>query len=202
MSCTSIAAATFPAVKESLAKHGCRTNYAAKSAAGHRPVICAEREQTPRVVPARHSAGQRETSHTPSVHQATHSPGQPLDTAIRALMEPRFGHDFSNVRIHADEQAMESARGLGAKAYTVGSHVVFGKERYAPSALEGQTLIAHELTHVVQQARNPSASVVHRDPDLTLPKLPDVQLTFPHTSWRDRVMPPPPRLNLNILYGS
>ena len=101
---------------------------------------------------------------------------------------------------------MESARLLGAKAYTLGSHIVFGKERYAPSVLQGQKLIAHELTHVVQQTLNSSAGMIQRDPDFTLPQLHDFQLTPPqvghYTGWRQRLLPPPPRLNLNILFGS
>jgi len=121
-------------------------------------------------------------------------------------MEPRFGHDFSQVRIHADGQAGEAARTVSAKAYTVGTHVVFGHNRYAPHSLEGQRLIAHELTHVVQHAADPSPTLVQRDPDTSLPPLPDFKLTPPsfgsRVDWRSRFMPPPPRLNLNILYGS
>lgn len=120
-------------------------------------------------------------------------------------MEPRFGHDFSRVHIHADTQAAESARAVSAKEYTVGSHVVFGRDRYAPQSIEGQRLIAHELTHVVQQAGSAAGSVLQRDPDPNLPQLPDVQLTLPHigdsVGWRRRLMPQP-MLNLNILLGS
>ena len=71
-------------------------------------------------------------------------------------MEPRFGHDFSRVRIHADGQAQDSAQQLGAAAYTVGQHIVFGRARYASHAMSGRRLLAHELTHVVQQAHHPS----------------------------------------------
>lgn len=67
-------------------------------------------------------------------------------------MERRLGHDFSRVRVHTDSRAVESARSLGARAYTVGSDVVFGAGEYAPSATEGRRLLAHELTHVVQQS--------------------------------------------------
>ena len=87
----------------------------------------------------------------PIVHDAIRSPGQPLDVETRAFMEPRFGHDFSNVRIHTDAKAAESARAVNAFAYTVGSDVVFGKGHYAPETATGKRLIAHELTHVVQQ---------------------------------------------------
>jgi hypothetical protein len=87
----------------------------------------------------------------PIVHEVLRSPGQPLDAATRALMEPRLGHDFSQVRVHTDEKAAESARAVGAKAYMVGSNLVFGAEEYAPGSLDGQKLLAHELIHVVQQ---------------------------------------------------
>jgi len=79
------------------------------------------------------------------------APGQPLDPATRAVMEPRLGHDFSKVRVYADEKAAESAQAVNAIAYTVGQKVVLGGNRYAPETREGRRLIAHELTHVVQQ---------------------------------------------------
>ncbi|MEK6321043.1 MAG: DUF4157 domain-containing protein [Acidobacteriota bacterium] len=84
------------------------------------------------------------------------SPGQPLDAQTRALMEPRFGHDFSNVRVHADAKGAESARAVRALAYTVGPDVVFGAGQYALSTKSGQSLLAHELTHVVQQTSSVS----------------------------------------------
>jgi len=77
--------------------------------------------------------------------------GSPLDLAARREMESRFGHDFGSVRIHTDAQAAESARSVGALAYTVGSHVVFGASQYAPSTRAGRHLLAHELTHTIQQ---------------------------------------------------
>ena len=86
------------------------------------------------------------------VHDVLRSSGQPLDSATRAFMEPRFGHDFSQVRVHTDAKAVESARAVNALAYTVGRNVVFGAEQYAPQASAGQQLLAHELTHVVQQS--------------------------------------------------
>ena len=67
-------------------------------------------------------------------------------------MEPRFGRDFSRVRVHADTRAADSARAVAARAYTVGSDVVFGPGEYAPATTAGRHLIAHELAHVVQQA--------------------------------------------------
>lgn len=80
----------------------------------------------------------------PSVHEVLRSPGEPLDAASRAFFEPRFGHDFSSVRIHRDAKAADSAHAVGALAYTVGNHIAFA------GGLEPR-LMAHELAHVVQQ---------------------------------------------------
>ena len=86
-----------------------------------------------------------------SVHQVLRSPGQPLDAAARAFMEPRFGRDFGDVRVHVGPEAAASAAAVGARAYAVGKDVVFGAGKYAPQSLPGRNLIAHELTHVLQQ---------------------------------------------------
>jgi hypothetical protein len=89
---------------------------------------------------------------------ATSRGGHPLPAAQRAFFEPRFGFDFSDVRVHNDAAAASSARVVGAKAYTVGRNVVFGAGRWAPRSSTGRRLIAHELTHVVQQGTAPGAS--------------------------------------------
>lgn len=75
-----------------------------------------------------------------------------LDKETREFFEQRFGHDFSQVRIHADGQAAEAARALNARAFTVGSHIVFGSGEYARGTTKGRRLMAHELAHVVQQS--------------------------------------------------
>ncbi|HLM55850.1 MAG TPA: DUF4157 domain-containing protein [Pyrinomonadaceae bacterium] len=85
------------------------------------------------------------------MHEALNSSGQPLDAQTRSFMESRFGHDFSRVRVHTDARAAESARSVNALAYTVGHDVVFAEGSYAPQTGEGRRLLAHELTHVVQQ---------------------------------------------------
>jgi hypothetical protein len=77
--------------------------------------------------------------------------GWPLDHATRGLAEPSFGHDFSQVRVHTDAAAAESAHALGARAYTVGRDIVFARGEYAPRSGSGLRLLAHELAHVVQQ---------------------------------------------------
>lgn len=86
-----------------------------------------------------------------SVHEVLASSGQALDTETRALMEPRFAYDFSRVRIHTDDRAAQSAREVDALAYTQGSDIVFAQGQYTPETQEGKGLLAHELTHVVQQ---------------------------------------------------
>jgi hypothetical protein len=86
------------------------------------------------------------------VNEALSSSGQPLDAKTRAFMEPRFGHDFARVRIHADERAAASARAVDAHAYTVGSNIVFGAGEFQPDSPQGRTILAHELAHVVQQS--------------------------------------------------
>jgi outer membrane protein OmpA-like peptidoglycan-associated protein len=92
-----------------------------------------------------------------SVHDVLSSPGQPLDAAARDFFEPRFGHDFSKVRVHSDAQAAESARSVDALAYTVGKHIVFGAGQYASQTQPGRELLAHELTHTLQQGDGPQA---------------------------------------------
>lgn len=92
-----------------------------------------------------------ETVAPPIVNEVLRSPGQPLDAPIRALFEPRFGFDFSQVRVHANEKAAESAHAVNALAYTFGQNVVFGAGLYAPRTKSGLRLLAHELTHVIQQ---------------------------------------------------
>lgn len=77
--------------------------------------------------------------------------GQPLPESVRNYFEPRFGYDFSQVRVHTDSRAADSAQAVNAKAFTLGQDMVFNNGQYAPEHEEGKRLIAHELTHVVQQ---------------------------------------------------
>jgi hypothetical protein len=97
------------------------------------------------------------------------SPGKPLTTATRRNMESRFGHDFSTVRIHDDARASASAQALRAQAYTTGDDVVFGAGQYAPATGAGQHLLAHELTHVIQQRGIRSPQTIQRSIALTDP---------------------------------
>jgi hypothetical protein len=108
-------------------------------------------QESDRLQIARSALSEQPIEAPPIVHDVLRSPGQPLDPSTRALMEPRFGHDFSQIRVHADAQASDSARAVNARAYTVGRHIAFASNEYAPDSIEGQRLLAHELTHVVQQ---------------------------------------------------
>ena len=93
------------------------------------------------------------------------SPGQALDPATRDFFELRFGHDFSRVRVHSDRTAAHSADSVGALAYTVGHNVVFAENQYSPGSAAGNRLLAHELTHVVQQDASAShAQLLRRQP--------------------------------------
>jgi hypothetical protein len=77
--------------------------------------------------------------------------GTPLAPDVREDMEARLGHDFGDVRVHTDGAAHESAKAVNAHAYTVGSNVVFQRDKYDPGSAAGKTMLAHELTHVTQQ---------------------------------------------------
>ena len=86
-----------------------------------------------------------------TVDDVLSSSGQSLDSTARSFMESRFGNDLSDVRVHTNSQAADSARAVGALAYTVGQHIVFDQGQYSPGSTEGRHLLAHELTHVAQQ---------------------------------------------------
>ncbi len=99
----------------------------------------------------RYSTDRSEISEVPPiVHETLRSPGQPLDSEACAFFEPRFGQDFSQVRVHTDARAAESARAVNALAYTVGQNVVFGAGHYNLGTSVGKRLLAHELTHIAQ----------------------------------------------------
>ena len=87
----------------------------------------------------------------PIVHEVLREPGEPLDASTRAFFEPRFGYDFGAVRVRKDGRAATSARSIGASAYTAGRNIAFAAGRYDPGTSAGRRLLAHELTHVIQQ---------------------------------------------------
>ena len=96
------------------------------------------------------------------------TPGRPLDPTVRGVLEPRFGLSFGDVRVHDDSQAERSASAVGARAYTVDRHIVFAAGQYRPREAIGQKLLAHELTHVVQQSQS-GRTLVQRAIELSPP---------------------------------
>jgi hypothetical protein len=88
-----------------------------------------------------------------NVHEALRTPGQPLDALSTTYFESRFGEDFSRIRVHSGREAVVSAAAMNARAFTVGRHLVFGSGQYAPTTPRGRLLLAHELTHALQDAQ-------------------------------------------------
>lgn len=103
--------------------------------------------------PAAGGLGGMSATTASAIQSARGGGGFSLPGPVRQRMEPRFGHDLGSVRVHADREAAGLARSVGARAFTVGSDVFFGEGQYQPAAQEGQRLLAHELTHVLQQRR-------------------------------------------------
>ncbi len=99
----------------------------------------------------------------PIVDDVLASPGRPLDKSSRTPFERSVGRDLSNIRIHADDKAAESAKSVNALAYTVGKDVVFGRGQFQPGSRKGDHLLAHELAHTVQQERSPRQTLQRKD---------------------------------------
>ncbi|MDQ0821184.1 hypothetical protein QFZ79_003558 [Arthrobacter sp. V4I6] len=99
--------------------------------------------------------GLAEEERSPVLDVVSSGGGQPLEEPVRADMEGRLGHSFSDVRVHTGEAAHNSASSVNAHAYTVGSNIVFQRDKYEPGSDGGRTMLAHELTHVVQQRSGP-----------------------------------------------
>jgi hypothetical protein len=115
--------------------------------------VCATCDDQIRRSPRRDASSIRgETASIESRIQALRGGGQPLEGTLRTFFEPRFGHDFSDVRVHSGTEAAQTAGAIGARAYTIGNDVVFGSGQYPPRDHEGTKLLAHELTHIVQQS--------------------------------------------------
>ena len=124
-----------------------------------------------------------------SIDRTLAGPGRPLESGLREEMEHRFGYDFSRVRVHTGPAAAQSARDINAHAYTVGGSIVFGAE-FTPGTHEGRRLLAHELTHVVQQSGTP-ANVVRRsngfEDEPTLVEGSNPHRRDPNVGWRGHV---------------
>lgn len=106
--------------------------------------------------------------------QALRGGGEPLPEPVRELFEPRFGHDFSRVRLHTGGTAESVASSLNALAFTMGDDIVFGAGQYAPGTETGKRLLAHELTHVVQQGRSEPKPLRKPDPHGSAPERVDI----------------------------
>lgn len=113
---------------------------------------CASCEDEDKTLHTKPTGSRRTMSDAPPiVMEVLRSSGTPLDTQTRAFFEPRFRSDFSHVRVHADEKAIQSARAVNALAYAAGPDIVFGAGAFSPQTASGKHLLAHELAHVVQQ---------------------------------------------------
>lgn len=112
-----------------------------------------------------------------TVRRALRSAGEPLPAQVRAFMESRFGYDFGQVRVHADNVAAESAREINAAAYTVGQDIAFDHGRFQPHMSSGRRLLAHELTHVIQQTSNSGSG----SPNSKSPQVPARQQADPES---------------------
>jgi hypothetical protein len=135
-----------------------------------------------------------QTAAPPLVHEVLAGPGQHLDRSTRRFMEPRFGHDFSQVRVYTDAKAAESARALNALAYTVGRNVVFDAGQYQPGMPAGRQLLAHELSHTIQQGavnpqqaelgRGEAAAPITNTADLAVQRAMKFELQTSNVIWR------------------
>lgn len=112
---------------------------------------CEEEEEAVTLRPKRQADSLSPDAVPGSVEAVLRSSGTALDASARAFFEPRFGRDFSQVRVHTDGRAASSAQSIGARAYTVGRHIAFAEGQYAPGSASGRHLLAHELTHTIQQ---------------------------------------------------
>jgi hypothetical protein len=114
--------------------------------------------------------------------QSMQSGGRPLSRSERNFFEPRFGADFSNVRVHNDTRAASAARSVNARAFTLGHNVVFGDGEYSPNVLAGRKLLAHELTHDLQQNGRPTLYSKGKNSENTNPHEFSIELPAPKTS--------------------
>lgn len=133
------------------------------SPAGPAPVViqrkCAACEQEEHDIHRKETAASVPVRVSGAVHQTLQSAGVPLDTGTRTFMETRFGHNFSGVQVHTNSLAGQSAADINARAYTHGRHIVFADGQYQPHTQAGKQLLAHELTHVVQQGATGTSNV-------------------------------------------
>jgi hypothetical protein len=127
--------------------------------------VCEQEEEITRKAESSENSAKNDGA-IAQVNRTVASGGQPLDQQTRHFMESRFGHDFSQVKIYTHSQAAESARTINARAYTLGQDVVFNTGEYAPDTDSGKHLLAHELTHVVQQSGSVQRQVMREVGDV------------------------------------
>ena len=162
-----IEARRFPAAKS--AKPGaCTLQIAAASGASLFAPGASVDEEEKEPTPVQRQAASAAGADIPSDHDVipADSPGQPLDYGTRSFMEPALGRDFSNVRVHTDSRAAQSADALAANAYTTGRDIYFAAGKYAPASRDGEHLLAHELTHTVQQTNGAMPVAANRAGDV------------------------------------
>lgn len=124
---------------------------------------CSTCEEEKRLQKKDSTSGSGDKDQYTLVNDVIHSSGRPLDSSTRSTMEGRFGYDFSNVKIHTSDIAAKSAQSINALAYTSGNNIVFNDGQYSLGTDAGQKLLAHELTHVVQQGQALPSQYVQRD---------------------------------------
>ncbi|HEY8843197.1 MAG TPA: DUF4157 domain-containing protein [Gaiellaceae bacterium] len=134
------------------------------------------------------------------VHDVLSQPGHPLDAASRAFFEPRLGRDLSNVRIHDDSRAAQSAQAVNACAYAIGDHVAFAAGRFSADTGEGRRALAHELVHVAQQrgTNSPAASsleTLRRQPSSSKARVPVKKAT---PDWEIHLRPKPNEIEIDF----
>ena len=134
-------------------------------------------EEEKEFIQAKEALGQRPVmpSGIQSRIEGLRSGGHPLSSSASNFFQSRFGHDFSQVRIHSGARAAEIARTIRARAFTIGNDIVFGAKEYAPATIQGKKLLAHELTHVIQQSGNAAPSVIRRAPAQSGPVCKDTE---------------------------
>ena len=124
-----------------------------------------------------------------SVDHVLADSGRPLDPALQRDMGQRFGHDFSHVRVHTGGAAEQSAQDVNAHAYTVGNNIVFGAGRFSPQTPEGQRLLAHELTHTIQQRGRGNQTIISRATSSPTDRCKDMPKARPPLLIKDSVHP-------------
>lgn len=154
---------------EAIARHVARMSQPTPASAGASPHQVSKSEVQREATPPRRA---------PASTNVSSSGGSPLPPPVRDFMEPRFGATFENVRVHTGADAAHQSAHLGANAFTYGNNVFFGKDKFQPQTAKGKELIAHELTHTIQQGAASQKGTVHRSAMVSASEAPMVQRDF------------------------